>query len=324
MTLSDNKTLRTGAARKMLLAGDEGKRAVLIHTAVTLGASVVTLLLEMVLNQRIESATGLAGLGSRGILETLRQLLLLANLIVLPFWELGIRKFALRAARDEDAGPGDLTEGFRRFGPVLRLMLIRLVLLMVLGTLCIYVGATIFSFTPAAAPIADAMMPYMEQMMADPYAAMPDIEALLAAIPEEAMADMTNTMLVICGVLMAILCLPVLYVFRLADPAVLDMPRTGAIMAMIKSFRAVRRHPLRMLKVDLGFWWYYLLLALTVAVSYGDTILKSFGASLPVSDAAAFLIAALLGAAANFALYLFARGRVEIAYAMAYDEMTGC
>ncbi len=319
MTLFDNKTLKGQADGVLHRAGEAPRRLVLLHTGVSIGLAMLLLLLDHFLSQGIEQTGGLAGIGLRSILQTVRQTLMLANLVLLPFWEQGIRRLGLSIWREEPISTKTLTEGFRRFGPLLRLTILRMLIVFVLTLLCSHIAGMVLMLTPVAGELMEQLMPYAEQMSADPMSV--DMQAILQAIPEDVITRTSIVVAVIMGVLMAVTCLPVLYLFRLADLAVLDRPGTGARKAMVLSFRAVKRQPLRLLKLDLSYWWYYALEALCILAGYSDVILKELNITLPIGEQAAFFGAYAVYGVGIFALYLFARAKVETSYAGAYDLM---
>lgn len=321
MTLFDNKTLKGQAQQALHRAGEAPRRLVLLHTGVSIGLAMVLLLLDHFLSQGIEQTGGLAGIGLRSVLQTVRQTLMLANMILLPFWEQGIRWLGLSIWREEPLSARTLTEGFRRFAPLLRLTILRMAIVFLLTLLCSHIASMVLMLTPVAGELMEHLMPYAEQIVGDP--ASVDMQAILLAIPEEVITRTSVVVAVVLGVLMAVTCLPVLYMFRLADLAVLDQPGTGARKAMALSFRAVKRQPLRLLKLDLSYWWYYALEALCVLAGYADVILKELNIALPIGEQAAFFGAYAVYGVGIFVLYLFARGKVETAYAGAYDLMKG-
>ena len=74
-------------------------------------------------------------------------------------------------------------------------------------------------------------------------------------------------------------------------------------------------------KLDLSFWWFYVLDGLTLALCYGDLILGLMGISLPISADVSYFLFYVLYLAAQLGLYVFARNRVECTYAAGYDAL---
>ena len=78
---------------------------------------------------------------------------------------------------------------------------------------------------------------------------------------------------------------------------------------------------MRLFRLDLSFWWWYVISLLTVLVCYGEEILAALGISLSLpKDAGYFLF---MGAylVLQFVTWYFLRSRVEVVYAQAYDAL---
>ena len=76
-----------------------------------------------------------------------------------------------------------------------------------------------------------------------------------------------------------------------------------------------------MFKLDLSFWWYFLLAGLSAAVNYGVLLLDLVGVSLPVSDNVAAVLFFLLSTALDFAVIYRFRSKLEVTYALAYNSL---
>ncbi len=74
-------------------------------------------------------------------------------------------------------------------------------------------------------------------------------------------------------------------------------------------------------KIDLSFWWYYLLRVMNTVLQYLLLILAMFSISLPVSPAVSFFGVMALYLAAEFAINVLLRNRVEVTYALVYDTL---
>ena len=153
------------------------------------------------------------------------------------------------------------------------------------------------------------------QLMADP-------EALSAALMAAAEEVTVPLMLLVCVVFLAAL-VPVAYRFRLAPYAILDDTRIGALAAMGVSAAMMKGNFLRFVKLDLSFWWYYLLSALVGAVYYADLLLPALGVSLPLSSGVRMLLTVIPYAACLLGLHWWKKCEVEVTYAAAYDSLKG-
>lgn len=314
MTIEDRSALRQNAAARLGQAAYNPYLLALIHTAAALALSLVMAVLDLLLDDRIGTTGGLSGLGMRSVLETVRTVLQYANAIALPFWEFGFLFAAIRMARGEEARPASLLEGFRRFGPVLRLQLLRSFLFMGVAMICVYVAAFLYSVTPLATPLMELMEPLLQEGQT-----VEQMQLAMAEMPLETLQQAVWPMLVMAGVLCAVALIPMFYRLRLADWTVMDQPGTGALAAMLTSNRAMRRNCVKWFRLDLSFWWYYALLGVAALVTYGDQLLSAVGMELPMSAEVAWLVFYALGLVVQLLVYWLCRSRVETTYALAYD-----
>ena len=112
-----------------------------------------------------------------------------------------------------------------------------------------------------------------------------------------------------------------MYRLRLADYVLLDTPRRGALFAILCSFHMTRRKVGSILRLDLRFWWYYLLQLLCLVLCYGDLILPALNIHLPFTEDTAFFLFFLLGTACQCLLFWQYRGKVLTTYSMAYRAL---
>lgn len=299
---------------KEKLAGKDTTRLAAIHAGVTVAAALVITLLQYVLSEKIGNTSGLSGLGTRSILETLQTVLQWANMILMPFWSLGFIYAAMQWARGDYARKEDLLTGFHRIGPCLGLMLNRALLTISVMVICANVSSIIYMMTPAAAKLTELAT----AAGTDPEAVYQFMESLTDAQIMELMYSMIP-MLVIWAVLSAALLIPLLYRFRLAEYVVLDQQGVRALPAMLISAALLRRRCWQMFKLDLRLWWYYGLKVLCMVICYADLLLAAFGVALPFGGDASYLITYILYLAALFAVQTLFAPRVETAYACAYE-----
>ena len=312
MEIRDNRALKEYTGQVLADAAYSPKRLALIHTAVSLAATLVLAVISFILSRQIGGTGGLAGLGTRSILETVQTVLQLASTLLLPFWEVGFLYAAIRMARKEDNSPRTLAEGFRRFGAVLRLMLLRGALILAVMFLCSQAATMVYLLTP----FSDSYFQLYESFMngTDPSVLMDD--AAMQAVGESMLP-----MLLMAAVLAIILLIPLLYRFRQAEYVVIDQPRTGAIAALRASNRMMRGNCMAMFRLDLSFWWFYAAQAVLALVGYGDVILEAVGVTLPMSGDTAYFLFYLLYIGGQLLLLWKYRSAVDTAYAVAYDVL---
>ena len=319
MDLLDRRGLKNAAGDALAQAPRNPKRIILIHTAVSLGIMLLVAVLDYVLSGQIENTGGLSGLGTRSVLTTVQSILQMVQMVVLPFWEIGYLYAAMKMAVKEPAEPGTLLEGFRRFGPLFRIMLLKGLIFLVLGFVCTYVATQIFVMTPLSTPMLEAMAPVLNDPALMESAA--GEEALMQVV-DQALDDAMLPLLIITGILLCLVYIPISYRLRLVNYSVLENPREGALVAFRRSFRLMRGNCLEMFLLDLSFWWYYLLQILINLVCYGDLILSLAGVSLPWSGELSFFLFYILALAGQFVLYFLARNKVEVTYVTAYHVLS--
>ena len=309
MDIQDRPGLKSQAAQA-LSAIPNHKMLVLVSFGVTAVLSLATSLITFLLDEQIAGTGGLAGLGMRSILSTLQTLLTIATMAAVPFWSLGYTSTMLKASRRQPVGYGTLLDGFRRFGPALRMILLRDVFYVILAIIGMNIASTIFVMTPWAQPLYDMLnqSDFLTTRVLD--------EATMNA------ATRASIPLLLCfGVLFLILVIPVSYRLRLADFRIMDDPKCGAFAALLHSNRLMRYNCVDLFRLDLSFWWYYLGNFIVTLLCYGDTLLPALGITLPFSDNLAFFLFYILGIAAQVALHWYALNHITVTYAKFYDAL---
>lgn len=304
---------------KGILAGASysPKRLALIHTFVTFCVSAIVTVLSFLLSDQINSAVGISGMAARSVLETAQTVLRLFTAVALPFWDLGMLFVGIRLVQDGNAVPRDLAEGFRRFGPALRLMLLEALLFSAIGMVSMYISSAIFMMTPYAEPFLEAAMPILSSMNSLSGELTLDEETLLA------ISQTLRPMLYLWAAVFALAALPLFYRLRMARFSLLSDDQCGAFAAVRESRRAMKGRRLKLLRLDLHFWWYYVLQGLTVVLCYGDVVLtKVLHISLPFSQDGMYFLFYFLYLTARLLLLWQVRAHVETAYA-AFFETAG-
>lgn len=298
---------------KDLLAeyGSSPKKLVLLHTAVSLGATLLVTTLGFLMSLWIAKTEGLSGMATRSILSTIQSVLELAVILLLPFWEIGILRAALGWRKGEHADIPHLMEGFRRFGSVFAARFWSGALYIAIGFAIFYFGLFTFLMTPWAKPLMAQFEPLLETATPEQMHQM-----LTPELMEQMMGNMTP-MFILFGLLLAAVCIPLFYRMRFADFFVME--GHGGVKAIVNSFRLTRGNCLQLLKLDLHFWWFYLLQGLCVAISYGDGLLTALGISLPLGPDGNFFLFYILGILLQGILFWQFQGEKLTAYCLAFD-----
>lgn len=305
--------LRQEAAERLRQAAYSPKRLVLLHTAVALGCSVLSSLISYVLSLQIAKTGGLSGMELRSILATAQSVLELAVTIGFPFWNIGLIFAVLRWTKGQAAKPADLLQGFRRFFSVLGVLFLRALLFLVLGIGITNISSTIYMMTPFATPLVNLLTPLMQQG-SSPETLM--TEAFLSSLFQEMVP-----LLIFSAVLFVLLAIPLFYRLRFADFAVMDGLSAGK--ALLKSVSITQKQFWELVKLDLSFWWFYLLQVLSVAICYADSILPALGVSLPVSPTVATFGFYIIGSVCQGVLLWQFEARRLTVYGLAYRRLDG-
>lgn len=302
------RTLKQTATQRLSEAAFSPRKLIALHTGISLAVTLVISLIDYFLSRQIDNTGGLDGIGLRTILSTIQSGLLLAVTIGLPIWSVGVQRAALCYGRKQPAEPATLLAGFHRFGPVLRLLLLQFLLICLLLTICTYVGVSIFLITPAAQTYTEAMLPLMEGLSGmDPN----------FTLPKETVIVLRESLLpayAIIGVLFLVAAIPIFYRIRLANFAIIDDLRVGAVFATVKSWKLTKGHCLQLFRLDLRFWWFY-------GLQFLLTVIPNLLLFLPAITEGQTILLSLLQSAGQFALFWWAGSYMHTTYALAYDAL---
>lgn len=305
----DIPKLKHDAAEALDRAQYPPRRLVMLYTGAAIGLSLLLSAISFSLNN-YSGAGGIGGLGTQATLSTIQMVLQLASAVVTPFWSAGLLFCALCYARQRSVAPASLAEGFRRFKPILSSALMIGLRYLGVGFISMYLSSMLLMVTPAALPMLNASQQLLEDPSADPYALLGD------SLPQVMLWYMG-----IFLVVFAIFALPIFYRYRLVNYVIMDDDKAGGMQAMLASRLMTNRRRLELFKLDLHFWWFWLLELAAIALAYGDVLLSALGLALPVSDAAAYWGFGLLSMACQFGLYAWAKPRLSVTYAMAYETL---
>lgn len=316
MDIRNRQELKSRAAETLSDATFSPSKLTLIHGGVVVALSLILSLISLALDSGIDSAGGLSGMRLQNVFMTIQTLLSYAQIILLPFWQVSILFCFMQIVRRKPVGPGCLLQGFRKFGPVLRLILLEAVLYFALAMVCGYISSFLSMLFPNS--MYAVMMPVMEELSASPTA---DIYQLIESLPKQQLLEAMLPMFLIFAALYLAAVAFVGYRLRFARYLVLEDEGYGAFKAMLFSWQLTKGNCLALIKLDFSFWWYYLLQALAMSLCYGDVMLNLAGVSLSgFGTWVSLIFYCVYGGISLFVDYLY-RPRVESAYALAYDSL---
>ena len=314
MDIPNTQELKQTAARQTAGAPQQ-KRIILIYSGLTMGLSLLVLLVRYVLGLQIDQFGGLSNLGTRAMLASIQSALPLLQTLALMCLDLGYLAAMLRVARGQYASPNTLRLGFDRFWVLMRCALLQGLIYCGLAVAAVYAAAILFMLSPwsgafveQAAPLLADVSLLNPQMVIDESAAM----ALLPSMVP---------MFVLVGICLLVLLVPVAYRFRMAGYVLIDKPGRGAMFAIRESRKMMKGSRIRLFKLDVSLWWWYAISIAATALAYGDSLLLLLGISLPVSAEVSYFVFYALYLLAQFAACYFLRNRVEVVYAQVYNAL---
>jgi len=121
--------------------------------------------------------------------------------------------------------------------------------------------------------------------------------------------------------LFLILAAPFFYRFRFSEQFLMERPLKGAFGAMRASSQLTAGKRMGLVKLDLCFWWFYLLSGVSALFAYGDLILPRLGVALPFSETVNYFLCLALYAAAQLGLHWWRKNEVSVTYAQVYADL---
>lgn len=314
MDICNTSEIKAAALRRLTDAG-QAKRIAAIYAGVTLGLSALVTILGLVLEAMMSGATGLGGMGRRTILSSVQSMLPWVVGLITMCVELGYQAAMLRVARGQYASPQTLRLGFDRFWVLLRCILLEGVILFAIAFGGIYIATMLFMLTPFSGRVMEVLSPVLENVTL----LSPEM-VLDEALYDQLMQAMIPA-LVMCAIVVAAAAIPVLYRLRMARFVIIDKPGIGALAALRESRKMMKGNCLRLVKLDISLWQYYIGCVFASLLCYGDVLLPMMGVRFPWSDTVSYYLFFALYLAVQFAVYYFLRNQAEVSYSIAYDSI---
>lgn len=316
MTFQSRELKQTASAR--LQNAPKQKEIILLYSAITLGVSCLSLVLQALVSSQISNTGGLANMGSRSFLSAIVNFLPVVSMLVSLCLGFGYTGGMLRISRGQYASRNALKTGIERFWPLVRLKLLQGAILTAVGIGSSYLATLIF----LASPLSDSFTATLEPLVSG--------GSLLSGTGATLQLDDSTIgalygaaapLIVIFLIVGAAFAVPMLYKYRMADFVLLDHPGAGAMYAMRESRMMMRGSRFGLFRLDLSFWWYYVLSLLANILAYGDVLLPMLGLTLPFGDTFAYFFFYALSLGANFALLYCVYNKLNVTYALAYNQL---
>ena len=306
MSIPSAKYLKKKASNR-LQSGNDPKKVVLVYAGIAALSSLVVTVVQDLLDSRISQTGGIQNIGTRSMLTTADTLLTIAQLLLVMCLTLGYTGSMLRIARGQYASPNSLKAGGERIWVLLRTRLLQMLIMTAAAFALCFLVINVCLLTP----LSNRVIAVMGTVSA---------EVLLA--DDLALIGFYSAMLPIILIYLVAL-VPLLWYFsctyRMVDYLLIDRPQLGAFGALRESRRMMQGNMKMMLRVDLSFWWYYLLQALVSVLVYLNMVLALFSIGLPPE--VLYWGTVVLYLAADFALRYFFSNKVAVTYALFYDSL---
>lgn len=314
MNIPSSKYLKVKAANR-LESGKDPKKVVLVYSAIVALAALAVNVAQFFLDGQLSKTGGLQNIGTRSFLSTLNTVLPLIQMVVVLCLTLGYTAAMLRIVRRQFASEKTLKAGFERFWVLLRTYLLEALIYSGVALALSYLSLAIYMITPFSSRLTTLAMPLVSAGTFTPEALMAD-DVLLYAMYEALMPMMVIYCVLLIGAVWFLS-----YRFRLVNYLLIDQPQLGAFGALRTSRQKMKGNMMSLFKLDLSFWWYYLLRGLCMALAYVSLLPSLLGLQLSLSPTALYFISVLIYLGTDFALNYFLMNRVEITYALFYDML---
>lgn len=306
MSIPSAKYLKKKASNR-LQSGNDPKKVVLVYAGIVALSSLVVTVVQDLLNSQISQTGGIQNIGTRSMLTTADTVLTIVQLLLVMCLTLGYTGSMLRIARGQYASPNSLKAGGERIWVLLRTRLLQMLIMTAAAFALCFLVVNVCLLTP----LSNRVIAVMGTVSAE--------ELLSNGL---ALIALYSAMLPIMLIYLVAL-VPLLWYFsctyRMVDYLLIDRPQLGAFGVLRESRRMMQGNMKMMLRVDLSFWWYYLLQALVSVLIYLNMVLAPFAIGLPPE--VLYWGTVVLYLAADFALRYFFSNKVAVTYALFYDSL---
>lgn len=306
MSIPSAKYLKKKASNR-LQSGNDPKKVVLVYAGIVALSSLLVTIVQDLLDSQISQTGGIQNIGTRSMLTTADTVLTIAQLLLVMCLTLGYTGSMLRIARGQYASPNSLKAGGERIWVLLRTRLLQMLIMTAAAFALCFLVVNVCLLTP----LSNRVIAVMGTVSAE--------ELLSNGL---ALMGLYSAMLPIMLIYLVAL-VPLLWYFsctyRMVDYLLIDRPQLGAFGALRESRRMMQGNMKMMLRVDLSFWWYYLLQALVSVLIYLNMVLALFAIGLPPE--VLYWGTVVLYLAADFALRYFFSNKVAVTYALFYDSL---
>lgn len=314
MKIPSAKYLKVKAGNR-LASGRDPQKVVLTYAGISAALSFLVTAVRYALAHQISQTGGLQNIGMRSILSTADNTLPILQTVLIMCLDLGYIAAMLRISRRQYASPMTLKAGVERFWPLLRSKLLMGLIYAGIAFASSYLALGIFLFSPFSRNFSELVMPLVADGSFSPELLLGNNELM------NSLFGALSPMMIIYALILIPLLLTFSYRYRMVSYVLVDQPQNGALFAMRQSRILMHGNKAALFKVDLSFWWYYLVQFLAAALLYVDVLLAPFGITKNIPESVTFFGTTVIYLAANFAITYFLRNKIEVTFALAYTSL---
>lgn len=316
MTDLSPRALKERSRQTLASMQTEARRVVIVYTAVLIALAIGSSGLNLYLNSQISGTGGLGGMGLRSVLQSIQDFMSYVNFLFDPFWGAGFLLAMVHTVRGQAPQVRHLAGGFRKIFRMVGYLAFQLLLSLALITLVAQLASFVFLMTPYGAEF-NALM---EPVMSDPNILTAEGLLNLDLIPTEALVPVMIPMFVIFGLIFTPVYIWLNYHFRMAL-YLLMTGEMGGTAAHLVSIRLMKGHKWQILKLDLSYWWYYLLGFAISMAAWLDVLLPLVGVELPFDPTVMFFATLILHCGLRLALNVWKKCEVDCTYVTAFEDI---
>lgn len=306
MSIPSAKYLKKKASNR-LQSGNDPKKVVLVYAGIVALSSLVVTVVQDLLDSQISQTGGIQNIGTRSMLTTADTVLTIVQLLLVMCLTLGYTGSMLRIAQGQYVSPNSLKAGGERIWVLLRTRLLQMLIMTAAAFALCFLVVNVCLLTPLSNRVIAVMGTVSaEELLSNGLALMGLYSAMLPI--------MLIYLLALVPLLWYFSC-----TYRMVDYLLIDRPQLGAFGVLRESRRMMQGNMKMMLRVDLSFWWYYLLQALVSVLVYLNMVLAPFAIGLPPE--VLYWGTVVLYLAADFTLRYFFSNKVAVTYALFYDSL---
>lgn len=250
-----------------------------------------------------QGGEGLDGMGSVTMIQTVHELLSTVVSVLSPLWTLGFTAAIMAFMDWQDPQDTVLLKGLRHWWEFLKLYLLEGILMFFLMMAVIMPITYLYALTPWAKDLMNIPDPEI----------VGEVKFVAAAV------DAAAPVLILYALAFLVVGMFFAYRLRFTNYLILN-GWIGVWSAMVTSFQMTKGYVWSIIKLDLSFWWYYLLTGVLMGVYVAVVML---GLDLGFSFHTVFWLCCVLYALGVLALDVFAKPRIVAANVLIFRSATG-